>query len=41
MLVIKESKSEYKKPEIHEYGKLKEITMGGGSIETENDRFSF
>jgi len=34
-------KTTYKKPKLAVFGQMKDITMGGGSIESENDKFSF
>lgn len=36
-----DKKKLYKKPEIKNYGKIKDITMGTGSIESENNKFKF
>ncbi len=39
--IMDSKKTTYKKPKLAVHGQIKEITMGVGSIESENDRFSF
>ncbi|MDP1552597.1 MAG: lasso RiPP family leader peptide-containing protein [Methanobacteriaceae archaeon] len=38
---MKEKKLSYNKPKLIEHGKIEQLTMGSGDIDSENSRFDF